>query len=85
MYLYDIDENTCINLGRIERMRFDPMTASIYFYNYGENAVQVKRFTKEEEARKEYDRIKAMINDPPMIMSLDNGQLNNFMKKKGRH
>ena len=69
MYLYDIDENTCINLEKIETIKFDARAASIYFYNERGNVIQVKRFTKEEEARKEYYRIKVMINNPPFIMS----------------
>ena len=43
-----------------------------------ENDTYYKGFSTKEEAREEYNRIKAMINDPPIIMSLDNGQLNNL-------
>jgi hypothetical protein len=83
MYLYDIDENTCINLDKIETIKFDAIAASIYFYNERNNVIQVKRFTKKEEARKEYERIKEMINNPPVFMTLDNGKANDFIKRGG--
>ncbi len=81
MYLYDIDENTCINLTKISSMELVGNPA-IFFKI--ENEAYYKGFSTKEEAREEYERIKAMINNPPMFMTLDGGQLNNFMKKKGR-
>ena len=75
MYLYDIDENECINLTKISSMALVGNPA-IFFKI--ENDTYYKGFSTKEEAREEYNRIKAMINDPPIIMSLDNGQLNNL-------
>ena len=64
MYLYDIDENTCINLTKISSMELVGNPA-IFFKI--ENEAYYKAFSNKEEAREEYDRIKAMINDPPII------------------
>ena len=76
MYLYDIDENTCINLDKIISMELDRKFGNIYFYF--EKDSLCKKFSTNQEAGEEYNRIKAMINDPPIIMSLGNGQLNNL-------
>lgn len=66
MYLYDIDENTCINLKRVSSMVLVDNPA-IYFSVDGETFY--KTFSTKKEAREEYNRIKAMINDSPLIMS----------------
>lgn len=66
MYLYDINETSCINLKRISSMELIG-NPGICFSVDGET--YYKTFSTKEEAREEYDRIKAMINDPPLIMS----------------
>ena len=81
MYLYDINENSCINLKRVSSMELTGNPA-IYFSVDGET--YYKMFSTEEEAREEYNRIKAMINDPPMLMTLDNENVNNFIIEKMR-
>ena len=65
MYLYDIDENTCINLDKIISMELDRKFGNIYFYF--EKDSLCKKFSTNQEAGEEYNRIKAMINDPPII------------------
>ena len=79
MYLYDIDECLCINMSLILSMQI--VGSKINFI--ARDITFKKDFKTKEEAREEYDRIKAMINKPPMIMTLDKGRLNNFMEKKG--
>ena len=67
MYLYDINENTCINLEKIETMTFNKERSCIHFYNSRDTSGYTKSFLTSKEAREEYDRIKAMINNPPII------------------
>ena len=82
MYLYDINENICINLSKIISMKLDRKFGNIYFYF--EKDRLCKEFSTNQEAREEYDRIKAMINDPPMLMSLDKEKTVSLIEKMRR-
>ena len=79
MYLYDIDEYLCINMSlilsvQIVRSKINFIARDITF---------TKDFKTKEKAREEYNRIKAMINEPPMIMTGDREKLKGMVLRSG--
>ena len=65
MYLYDIDEYLCINMSLILSMQI--VKSKINFI--ARDITFTKDFKTKEKAGEEYNRIKAMINEPPLFMS----------------
>ena len=65
MYLYDIDEYLCINMSLILSMQI--VKSKINFIV--RDITFTKDFKTKEKDREEYNRIKAMINEPPLFMS----------------
>lgn len=66
--LYDISENRCINLDEVIEIQLIGWALIEFIF---QDYTRSKCFETKEEAREEYDRIKAMINNLPMIMTGD--------------